>query len=229
MANYLDATLHVAEDKYRFFAGYSTGVVTISDGEPHEDKIYLEPSPLSGFKDLARREVGFTRVNAVIPVTGGNDEFWAFSGDQCTMISSGGESKYQYGPWPIDSHKCLEDAGFDHVDAFIPIPDHRNHFWVFSGPKWAHVEFYARQQEYSRLHGEVREFEEWGELFSKTSWGRIDAVLPVPDQQPHQFWVFHGNEWVRIVLGDDINDPSGTKVRNGPSSVEKGWKTLASF
>ncbi|MFJ5103700.1 hypothetical protein [Streptomyces sp. NPDC088554] len=228
MANYLDATLHFGGDAYRFFAGYSTGVVTISDGEPHEDTIYIEPTPLSKFQELASRKVDFTRVDAVIPVTDVDDQFWAFSGYQFTYISARGTGTL-YAALPIDVCKCLKEAGFHHVDAFIPIPGHAHHFWVFSGRKWARVEFPDMHPDYSKLHGEVRDFEEWGELYSKTTWARIDAVLPVPDQQPHQFWVFHGNEWVRIILGDDPNDPSRTKVRNGPSSVEKGWKTLASF
>ncbi|WP_406085807.1 hypothetical protein [Kitasatospora purpeofusca] len=234
MANYLDAVLQYPStpNEFAVFVGYRWANIQIADGEPHEDKLVGYINALEVFRPVSVPQVGFTRVNAVVPVTGRPSQRWIFSQDRWVTFDFNGQA----GPTdaeaatlpaarPLSEWSALSDpaVAFTQVDASIPVPGEPTQLWVFFRDQFARIDVPGGDPTGSTVVEGAEHLSRWKPL-AEAKFTRVDAVIPVPDQ-PGQFWVFSGQYWVRIIVHDD--NPQHAELRNGPSLIEKSWKSLA--
>ncbi|WP_146057084.1 MULTISPECIES: hypothetical protein [unclassified Streptomyces] len=131
---------------YWLFSGDRWVVYTLHEGQsPADAPEVSEPQPISDWAALSDKGVGFTRLNATVPVPDKPGQLWVFSEDQWARIqlspdNNPAKSTVVVGAEIIPSGwASLAEAEFRHVDCAIPVPDQDHEFWVFSGNKWIRV------------------------------------------------------------------------------------------
>ncbi|MGY3682248.1 caspase family protein [Streptomyces sp. TE33382] len=142
----IDAVLRVPgeSNQYWVFSKNQYICIEVSPEKPYNDELVSGPSPISDWSDAFR---GFTSIDAVIPVPGNTNQVWVFSGKNyvLTELKDSGEAggaARTYGAisagWK-GSIGSLE--GFSTgIDAAIPLPDHPDQYWVFSGMQYVKIE-----------------------------------------------------------------------------------------
>ncbi|MEU1636863.1 hypothetical protein [Nonomuraea sp. NPDC005701] len=108
------------------------------------------------------------------------------------------------------------------IDAAIPVPDQYGQFWVFSGNHWVRIALKDGQPHGDEVVRGPGGFDEWPSL---QGFDHVDAVIPVPNEHS-QFWVFSGNQWVRISVTG--GEPHTDTVVLGPGGFDQ-WPSLAKF
>ncbi|KAJ5093993.1 Hemopexin [Penicillium angulare] len=118
----------------------------------------------------------------------------------------------------IDQIKSLVKAGFEKVDAIIPVPQNKGEIWVFSGTQHARIDFGND----SIVFGPAPIAENWPSLV-KLGFSTIDAIFPTPGQ-PNYAYVFNKDKYARITLtpGKPESD-----IYWGPAAISKHWPNLA--
>ncbi|MFJ9155391.1 hypothetical protein ACIRPS_01185 [Streptomyces griseoviridis] len=236
MAEYLDAVLQFPDSRNDFFAfvGNRWGHIEIANGEPHADKLLGSTDPLEYYRPLSVPQVGFTRVDAVIPVTGRPEQRWVFSQDRWVTddMATGAEPREADAATlpaarPLSEWSALSDpsVAFTQVDAAIPVPGQATQFWVFFRDQYARIDIPNEDPTQTKVIDGAENQSRWTVL-ANAKFTRVDAVIPVPDQA-NQYWVFSGQNWVRIIVHDD--NPQKVELRNGPSRIKGSWKSLTDF
>lgn len=152
-----------------------------------------------------------------------NGHGYVFKGDRyvCIKVIPGttidqinwGPKAYA-GPW-----KSLVQAGFTMVDAVIPIPDNTGSIWVFSGVKYARINF----KDDKVTFGPALIAENWPSL-DKAGFPTVDAIFPTPGEPNHAYF-FYKDQFARITLTPGKAESS---IVYGPSPIAKNWPVLAS-
>ncbi|EER23193.1 Hemopexin family protein [Coccidioides posadasii C735 delta SOWgp] len=126
-----------------FFKGQRYLRMWWKPGTPEERKVFGPAKITDEWKII--RDAGFTSVDAMLPSTNDPQKVYAFSGNRYVRFSfvpgTPQESKI-FGPAKIvDEWKSLRDAGFEKVDAVIPIPstkkeEYEEEAYFFSGTQY---------------------------------------------------------------------------------------------
>lgn len=166
-----------------------------------------------------------TSIDAVMPMPGERNRFWAFSGGQyCRIEASAGSypvREQHTSLAPLENWQSLGSLmDFrDGIDAVLPVHGQRNEYWVFAGNQYLRIEVADGTRDYADSPlTEPASLDDWASTFGALPGFRdgIDAVMPVPGD-PAQFWVFSGAEYVRIELAGD--EPGEYHRLFGPSPM----------
>ncbi|MFC6929087.1 MULTISPECIES: hypothetical protein [Actinomadura] len=166
-------------------------------------------------------------IDAVVPVPDQYGQFWMLSGDRSLRIAiADGEPHADTvvrGPdtfaelWP-----SLE--GFDHIDAAVPVPDQHGQFWMLSDDRYVRIAIKGGEPHTDTVvRGPGSLEKDWPSL---ADFGRVDAVVPVPDQYG-QFWMLSGDRSLRIAIAD--GEPHADTVVRGPDTFAELWPSLEGF
>ncbi|MFE0684739.1 MULTISPECIES: hypothetical protein [unclassified Streptomyces] len=82
------------------------------------------------------------RISAAVPVPDQQAQYWILSGDQYVRIHIADGEPHQdtvvSGPGSI-AKDWPSLAGFDHVDAVVPVPDQPSQYWILSGDQYVRI------------------------------------------------------------------------------------------
>jgi hypothetical protein len=115
----------------------------------------------------------------------------------------------------------LVKAGFDTVDAVVPVPDRKNEAYFFSGTRYVRIRYVPGTYKEDIVFGPKRIVDEWKTL-AKAEFDTVDAVLPVPGQK-NKAYFFSGNKYAQIRFAPDSPDE---EIVFGPKRIVDEWKTL---
>ncbi|KAH6633877.1 Hemopexin-like domain-containing protein [Chaetomium sp. MPI-SDFR-AT-0129] len=193
----------------------------------NDDEIVFGPAKVtSHWKTFA--QAGFTTVDAAVPVPGFPRQVYFFSGTRYVRVeykAGTSEEKIVYGPYPItEQWPSLVKAGFDTVDAILPVPGEPNQAYFFSGNQYAKIKFEAGTKNDEVLYGPTKITSEWKTL-NEAGFDKIDAAFPVPGHEG-QAYFFSGSQYVKIEF---VPSSSTEKILFGPKRTYEYWKTLASW
>ncbi|KAH7329813.1 Hemopexin-like domain-containing protein [Rhizoctonia solani] len=164
--------------------------------------------------------VGFAFLNIT-----GRDESYVFQGDRYIRYQwtpGTGNDKITYGP--TETHKewaSLKEAGFNYIDAILPIPGHDHRAYFFCGDKYARIE-YVPGAPGDKILGGVRSVHENWASIKKAGFTSIDGALPVPGR-PNEVYIFSGPQYCRIRYTELKNDD---ELLDGPKPITVGWSVL---
>lgn len=213
-----------------FFHGAKYARIKFVPGTPQEEVVFGPAEISREWKTLA--QAGFSTIDAALPIAGKQGEVYIFSGTRYVRIKfvpGTPEERIVYGPAKIvDEWKALAKAGFETVDAVLPIPGHDDQAYFFSGNQYVRIKFTAGTPNEEILYGPTSIVEEWKAL-DKAGFDTVDAVIPVPGHEGHtpggegQAYFFSGSHYVRIKY-----TPGTPKeeVLYGPARIYKEWKAL---
>ncbi|MFC8454257.1 Dyp-type peroxidase [Kitasatospora sp. NPDC057223] len=193
--------------------------ISIADGAAHTDLVVRADGPVTAWTSLK----GIGTVDAFLPMpdlqrSNGKSWFWVFhttGGKQLYRAISVADGNahtdtLERPDREIGAWASLNGAGT--VDAFLPMPDlqrsnGKSWFWVFhtTGGKQVYrvISVADGNAHTDTLERSDRELTRWESLNGVS---RVDAFLPVPDQQRvlglSEFWVFHQDRYRRISVAD---------------------------
>ncbi|CAE6347107.1 unnamed protein product [Rhizoctonia solani] len=158
---------------------------------------------------------------AAVNITGTDESYW-FKGDKYVRYKwtpGTGTDSIVYGPtefvkeWP-----SLKEAGFNQIDAIMPIPGHDHRAYFFSGDKYARIE-YVPGTANDKILGGVRPLKgNWLSL-DKAGFKHVDGALLVPGKTD-EVYLFCEEQYVRIKFTEgQIND----ELLDGPKAITTGW------
>ncbi|KAL2129735.1 hypothetical protein VTI74DRAFT_7398 [Chaetomium olivicolor] len=207
-----------------FFHGAKYAKIRFVPSSPDEQIIYGPAEVAHEWKTLA--QAGFTTIDAALPVPGHEGEVYFFSGTRYVRIKfvpGTPEESIVYGPANIaDEWKSLAKAGFETVDAVLPVPGHEGQAYFFSGNQYAKIRFTPGTPTEEVTYGPTSIVGQWKTL-DQAGFDTIDAVLPVPGHEG-QAYFFSGSQYVKI----EFVPSSGTeRILYGPTRITKEWKSLA--
>ncbi|KAL5353467.1 hypothetical protein ACLOAV_001504 [Pseudogymnoascus australis] len=173
----------------------------------------------TNWKSLTK--AGFSTVDAVLPVPRVKGNLYVFSGRQYIRIrvKSGDdlEDELIFGPHKIlDTWKCLAQAGFDTVNAVMPVPDIEDEAYFFQGIRYVRVN--VRND--SIRAGPYTIAEKWPGLV-KAGFDSIDTILPSPHGNG-QTYFFKGMKYARIKVIAGKPDV----VEFGPANIMDEWASF---
>jgi hypothetical protein len=126
-----------------FFSGTRYVRVKFVPSSPEESIVFGPVNIADYFKSIDK--AGFKTVDACFPVPGHEGEAYVFSGPNYAKIKfTPGTPDHEliYGPTNTDGQwKTLKQAGFDTIDAVLPVPGHPAQAYFFSGSQYVRIEF----------------------------------------------------------------------------------------
>lgn len=167
----VDAVLPVPghADEVYFFSGTRYVRIKFTPATPDES-IVAGPHPIADYWPSLVK-AGFETVDAAFPVPGKADEAYVFSGNQYAKIryhAGTTDDVVTYGPKKTtEVWSTLNSAGFDTLDAVLPVAGHEGQAYFFSGSQYAKIEFIPSTGTEKILYGPARVHEVWKSL----AWG----------------------------------------------------------
>ncbi|MFE7614054.1 protein kinase [Streptomyces sp. NPDC057496] len=169
------------------------------------------------------------RVDAVMPAPDGSRRLWLFYGDQYVRVAASNSRErfgWEVGPEPISNWSGAFEglpAFTEKIDAVLPVPGRSGEYWVFSGSQYVRVEV-GNELPYNDSRpsgGAPMPIGDWAGTFGFGSdpLTAVDALMPVPEEDSPEFWVFSGARYARCSL-----DGIGPKGK-----LEKEWKPLGDW
>lgn len=203
-----------------FWHGNKYAKITVA-----EDKVSFGPSNVTDhWKTFA--QAGFTSIDAAVEIPDEEGQLYVFSGTRYVRIKyvpSSSEESIVYGPYNIaDQWKSLVKAGFDTVDAILPVPGHKGQAYFFSGNQYAKIKFEAGFTNDEVVFGPAKIVDEWKTL-NEIGFDTIDAAIAVPGHEG-QAYFFSGSQYVRIEF---VPSSSTERIVYGPNRTYNAWKSLA--
>lgn len=145
-------------------------------------------------------------------------ESYFFKGASYARITAAPSTKHgciTFGPtrsvhdWP-----SLVTAGFDSVDATLPVPGSDDEIYVFSGLRYAMIK--ASPEDNRVVYGPAKITDDWFSL-AKAGFGRVDSCMRVPGEgREHDAYFFRGEEYVRVTVQPWTKHE---KIVYGPSKI----------
>lgn len=211
-------------DQAYFFHGAQYARVQFTPSSP-EEKITFGPAKVAHeWKTLVK--AGFTTIDAAFPVPGHEGEIYVFSGTRYVKIKfvpGTPEESILYGPANIvDEWKSLAKAGFETIDAVLPVPGHEGQVYFFSGNQYVKIKFTPSSSTEEITFGPTTITKEWKTL-AQAGFDTIDAALPVPGHEG-QAYFFSGSQYVKIKF---VPSSSTEEIVYGPTRITNEWKSLA--
>jgi hypothetical protein len=216
----IDAAFLESNDGQAYvFKGDRMVCIKVIPSTIHDKVIWGPKSLATGWKPLAK--VGFTKVDAVLPVPNHKGHIWVFSGTQYARIDMTEESVW-FGPAPIAKHwPSLVKAGFTTVNAVFPTPGEPNHAYFFHKEQFARITLTPGKDEDTVYDGPAPLAKRWPAL-EKAKFTTINAVIPTPGFANDGYF-FCGEQYVRLTVTPDDNRDT---VVFGPASIQKHWTCL---
>ncbi|KAL2833960.1 Hemopexin-like domain-containing protein [Aspergillus pseudoustus] len=184
-----------------------------------EEKITFGPAALRDHWP-SLKSIGFGSVEAVLAVEGSPDEAYYFFGGHVARIKvvpSTQSDTVVDGPSLITAKwKSLAQAGFDTIDAAIPVPQKPGEVYFFRGVNYVRVNV----DQDKIVFGPAALAKEWPGLTS-AGFDSVDAAFPQPDK-PDIAYFFKGDRYVKIRVVASAPD----QVTWGPKLIADHWKTL---
>lgn len=118
--------------------------------------------------------------------------------------------------------KTLVQAGFETIDAVLPVPDRTNAAYFFSGTWYARIRYIPGTAEEKVISNPARIVDGWKTL-AKANFDTIDAVIPVPGLK-NEAYFFSGSPYVRIRFTPDSPEE---QIVSDPTRIAGAWKCLA--
>jgi hypothetical protein len=207
-----------------FFHGAKYAKIKFVPSSPDEQVVYGPAEIGREWKTLAK--AGFSTVDAALPVPGHESEVYFFSGTRYVRIKfvpGTSEESIVYGPAKIaDEWKSLVKAGFETVDAVLPVPGHEGQAYFFSGNQYAKIKFTPGTPTEEVTWGPTNIVGQWKTL-NQAGFDTIDAALAVPGHEG-QAYFFSGSQYVKV----EFVPGTGTeKIVYGPARITHEWKSLA--
>jgi hypothetical protein len=206
-----------------FFHGTKYARIRFVPSSPDEQIIFGPASVAHEWKTLAR--AGFTTIDAALPVPGHVNQVYFFSGTRYVRVEftpGTPEERIVFGPANIaDEWKALVKAGFETVDAILPVPGHEGQAYFFSGNQYAKISFVPGTPTEDVQYGPASIVGEWKTL-GKAGFDTVDAVLPVPGREDEAYF-FSGSQYVKIKF---VPSSSTEEILYGPVRIVHEWKTL---
>lgn len=204
-----------------FFAFSGSQFVRFAFAATRRDDKITNSGPVSintNWKSLTK--AGFSTIDAVLPVPRVKGDLYVFSGRQYVRIrvkSGDLEDELIFGPHKIlDTWKCLAQAGFDTVNAVMPVPDIEDEAYFFQGIRYVRVNVRGD----SIRAGPYAIAEKWPGLV-KAGFDSIDTILPSPHGNG-QTYFFKGMKYARIKVIAGKPDV----VEFGPANIMDEWASF---
>jgi hypothetical protein len=124
-----------------------------------------------------------------------------------------------FGPAPIKDHwKSLAQAGFDTVDAVLPVPGVTDEVYFFRGLEVVRIKFQPKTGGDTIVEGPIKTLDKWKSL-AGTTVDRVGASITVPGVA-NQACLFSGPNYVKLDVVED-------KLVYGPTEIVKEWPGIA--
>ncbi|KAL4860642.1 hypothetical protein BDV12DRAFT_209000 [Aspergillus spectabilis] len=125
------------------------------------------------------------------------------------------------GPWAItDKFTRLAEAGFDTIDAAMPVPGYEGEAYIFCGTKYARINLNDDRVVYGPAKLSVE-----SPALTEAKFDSVDAALPQPGSTDGVTYFFKGDKYVKIKVVPWAPD----EITFGPSLIAPQWKTLDLF
>ncbi|CAE6417055.1 unnamed protein product [Rhizoctonia solani] len=158
---------------------------------------------------------------AAINITGHNQSYF-FKGDKYVKINwtpGNTDDTIQYGPtefakeWP-----SLKEAGFNQIDAILPIPGHDHRAYFFCGGNYARIEFTPGGGDKIVGSG-VHTIEGAWPSLKKAGFKHVDGALLVPGRADEAY-IFSGEQYCRVKFKEGQTDD---ELIGGPRDIAGVW------
>ncbi|RAL17433.1 Hemopexin [Aspergillus homomorphus CBS 101889] len=165
--------------------------------------------------------IGFGTVDAVLPVEGSSDEIYVFHGSRVAhikVVPELNDDKVVDGPWVItEKFKSLASAGYDTIDAVMPVPAKSGEAYIFRGTSYVRINVHQDKT----VYGPAKLTAEWPAL-TKAGFDSVDAAFPVPEDTNGLTYFFRGDQYVKLkVIASAPDEPNF-----GPKPIKDYWKSL---
>ncbi|QKX64736.1 uncharacterized protein TRUGW13939_11912 [Talaromyces rugulosus] len=203
-----------------FFGGTRYARVKFTPATGTEE-ITWGPQPITKYWPSLVK-AGFGTVDAILEVPGVPGQIYVFRGAHYVRIkvepqTSGDE--IVYGPYKItDQWKTLAKAGFDTIDAAIPVPGKDGEAYIFRGENYVRVHVFDDKI----IYGPAKLATEWPGL-TQAGFDVVDAAFPVPGGTGGETYFFSGINYVKVKVVASAPD----KISWGPKPIADYWKTLS--
>lgn len=215
-----------------FFSGEQYCRVKYTPGTSAEDITYGPTEIAQEWKTLV--EAGFNTVDAAFAIRdpGYENQVYFFSGTKYVRIKfipGTPQEEILSGPTDIVSGwASLDRAGFDTVDAVLPItdPGYEGQAYVFRGDQYVRIKVNPGVHRGDVItYGPASIAENWPSLVNAGFPNGVDAILSASAQPGFgdQAYFFSGDRYARIKV---VPSTSEDVITAGPSRIAEGWKTL---
>ncbi|GII87705.1 hypothetical protein Ssi03_56950 [Sphaerisporangium siamense] len=151
------------------------------------------------------------RIDAALENPQNRTQAWFFHGHSYLTYDVEADSVVR-GPLLIeDGWAGLGSAGFDHIDAAVPVPGSPDDAWLFKDDQYLRYSLTSSHV----LIGPKPIEAGWAGLRGTGFAERIDAAVRYTGPES-QLWLFSGNAYVRYDLGSD-------SIVIGPKAIINGW------
>lgn len=134
------------------------------------------------------------------------------------VVPETSDDEVVFGPYKItDKWTTLAKAGFDTVDAAIPVPGKDGEAYFFRGENYVRVHVFDDKI----VYGPAKLVTEWPGLTS-AGIDVVDAAFPVPGGNGETYF-FSGVNYVKAKVVASVLD----KITWGPKPIADYWKTLS--
>ncbi|PYH44037.1 Hemopexin [Aspergillus saccharolyticus JOP 1030-1] len=213
------AYYHPAFKQTYFFGGRRYARIKFTPGK-NDDEITWGPSKIDE-RWPSLTSLGFGTVDAVLPVEGSPDETYVFHGSRFARIKVVPESNNDTvvdGPWVItDKLKSLAAAGYDTIDAALPVPGKPGEVYIFRGTNYVRINL----DQDKTVYGPAKLSVEWPAL-TKAGFDSVDAAFPVPEDKNGLAYFFRGDQYVKLKVIASAPDV----INFGPKPIKDYWKSL---
>ncbi|RAO72418.1 uncharacterized protein BHQ10_008430 [Talaromyces amestolkiae] len=174
-----------------FFGGRRYARIKFTPAK-NDDQITFGPAKIEDHWP-SLKSIGFGTVDAVLPVEGSGDEVYIFHGSRFARVKVVPETKQDEvvgGPWIItERFKSLASAGYDTIDAAMPVPAKRGEAYIFWGVNYVRINV----DQDKIVYGPAKLSVEWPAL-TKSGFDSVDAALPVPEDPKGLTYFFSGDQ-----------------------------------
>jgi hypothetical protein len=189
-----------------------------------EDRITFGPESVTEhWKTFA--QAGFTSIDAAVEIPDEENQLYVFSGTQYIRIQyvpSSSEEAIIFGPYEIaDQWNSLVEAGFDTIDAILPVPGYKEEAYFFSGNQYVRIKFHAGSFDDEIVYGPAKIIDQWKTL-DMAGFDTVDAAIAVPGHE-RQAYFFSGGQYVRV---EYIPGTQSESILGGPWRIYPSWKCL---
>jgi hypothetical protein len=189
-----------------------------------EDKVIFGPKKVvDHWKTFA--QAGFTTIDAAVEVPSKENQLYVFSGTRYVRIEyvpGTSEESIVYGPYNIaDQWKSLVAAGFDTIDAILPVAGYPGEAYFFSGNQYVRIKIGVSSSDDEIVFGPHKIIDKWQAL-NQAGFDTIDGALAVPGEES-QAYFFSGSQYVRVAY---VPSPQPDTIIYGPSRTYEAWRCL---
>ncbi|RDW69051.1 uncharacterized protein DSM5745_08811 [Aspergillus mulundensis] len=202
-----------------FFGGRRYARIEFQPGGS-EEKITYGPATIADHWP-SLHSIDFGTVDAILPVENTKDEGYYFFGSRFArikLVPSSNDDKVLDGPWVITQKLgSLREAGFDTVDAVLPVPGKSGEAYIFRGVNYVRINI----NQDKIVYGPAKLTDQWPGL-TKAKFDSVDAAFPEPGSSNGVSYFFKGDKYVKLKVVAGAPD----SIVWGPKPIKDYWKTL---